>query len=535
SGLSSRTGVWFSRDVNYGYNNDDGSNTYGALGYGWEVGVTRNAMSPGQINAGQAVPHLAARPDPLDFGVISPDFFKTVTLTVENEGIGSLVVNPSTAFVLGPDQTYFEVVPAQPILTLGPDESGEILVRFSPSGILGLIDDAYLNILSNDPRNSGITTVSLVGETQEGVSELIFYDGFRYPDGSLLTAAPSPWVHQSGGNNYRIEGPGSLEYDNFQRPIGRKVRHHNTDGTGAFDEDVRREFEEVSTPPSGQQSVYVSMLVYVESVPDSLGGGYFCHFFDTSGDTFDAPRGLLFVRRHTLDGSQAQFGVRFSPSGSTIFAPNQLPLNQTHLLIMKLTMVAGAADRVDLYVNPALSVAEAAPNATQLSGGGTGSADIARGIGAIGLRQGPFTFNGTLDEIRVGTSWGSVASGVSKPILLLNKQIDVPVGGTVAITSASLLSTDAETPNSDDLLYHIVSLPKYGYLLVDGLELNTYFNDFTQEDINNGLIAYRHEGASIPLDTFIFEVIDPSGESTGGTFRFRILGFTSVREWVLYE
>jgi len=98
------------------------------------------------------------------------------------------------------------------------------------------------------------------------------------------------------------------------------------------------------------------------------------------------------------------------------------------------------------------------------------------------------------------------------PTLAANTGLTVDEGGSAVITPAMLEYTDADT--GDVLTYTIVTPPANGAIEKNGGALATG-DTFTQEDIVNGLVIYRHDGGETTSDSFVFDLDD--SESTAGT------------------
>jgi hypothetical protein len=119
-----------------------------------------------------------------------------------------------------------------------------------------------------------------------------------------------------------------------------------------------------------------------------------------------------------------------------------------------------------------------------------------------------------------GASLGSNAFDVvvtpvnDAPVLAANAGLGVMAGGTAGIGSAELRASDPDDAAAQ-LVYSVSVAPSSGRL-----ELTTNpgvaVASFTQEDIDNGLVAYVHDGSATPSDSFTFAVSDASGASLGG-------------------
>lgn len=136
---------------------------------------------------------------------------------------------------------------------------------------------------------------------------------------------------------------------------------------------------------------------------------------------------------------------------------------------------------------------------------------------ATDTRAVTITMTGTNDEqVLVQNTGRSVTEG--------------SIGGV--ITQAMLETTDPDHA-PDELVYTITSNVSHGTLRHNGVALGLS-DTFTQQDINNGLITYDHDGSENHADSFSFSVNDGEGSSSTGTFDIAVtpvndhaLGITS--------
>ena len=97
-------------------------------------------------------------------------------------------------------------------------------------------------------------------------------------------------------------------------------------------------------------------------------------------------------------------------------------------------------------------------------------------------------------------------------------------GDSVTITFNELLFDD---PDNDpgDIVFTITGTTANGVLYLDGVALGVG-DAFTQQDIDDGLLTYEHDGGEATSDNFQFDVSDGSGGSSDGhSFGF---GITAV-------
>ncbi|MCA9130973.1 MAG: hypothetical protein KDB22_28005, partial [Planctomycetales bacterium] len=106
---------------------------------------------------------------------------------------------------------------------------------------------------------------------------------------------------------------------------------------------------------------------------------------------------------------------------------------------------------------------------------------------------GPFTYSFNVNELN------------DSPILS-NNGLALGEGAAAAITGAELSASDADN-TAAQLEFQVTSIPTNGVLVRDGMELEV--NDtFTQEDIDNNLLSYEHDGTETTSDSFEFTLTD---------------------------
>ena len=100
-------------------------------------------------------------------------------------------------------------------------------------------------------------------------------------------------------------------------------------------------------------------------------------------------------------------------------------------------------------------------------------------------------------------------TSLNSPELINNVVLDVPTGMAGRVLTSNLLTTDSDNV-AEELIYTLVELPSFGSMLFDE-NMMTIGDQFTQADIDNGLIKYIHEGTEDVEDSFVFTVIDGAG------------------------
>jgi hypothetical protein len=111
-----------------------------------------------------------------------------------------------------------------------------------------------------------------------------------------------------------------------------------------------------------------------------------------------------------------------------------------------------------------------------------------------------------------------------QPVLAVNTGMSIAPGETMPITPAHLKLTGGE-PCLLDVM--VLSPPVHGALLRDGFAL-TGGDVFTQEDIDQGRLHYRHDGGPQEHDSFTFAT--PEGEVPATVFAVTVTALHSAPE-----
>lgn len=81
------------------------------------------------------------------------------------------------------------------------------------------------------------------------------------------------------------------------------------------------------------------------------------------------------------------------------------------------------------------------------------------------------------------------------PMLARNLGHAVTRGGRTTLSSSALLISDADNPPAASLVFSLITQPQHGVIEVSGVALATG-GTFTQQDLNDGRVSYRHDGSS---------------------------------------
>lgn len=96
--------------------------------------------------------------------------------------------------------------------------------------------------------------------------------------------------------------------------------------------------------------------------------------------------------------------------------------------------------------------------------------------------------------------------GNAAPSLDTNAGITLEKSGTATISTEALSASDPDDP-PEALTYTVTDGPSQGTVLVDG----TAASSFAQSDLEAGLVAYTHTGASPGTDSLVFDLADSLG------------------------
>uniref|UniRef100_A0A8C6HUT0 FRAS1-related extracellular matrix protein 1 n=1 Tax=Mus spicilegus TaxID=10103 RepID=A0A8C6HUT0_MUSSI len=90
------------------------------------------------------------------------------------------------------------------------------------------------------------------------------------------------------------------------------------------------------------------------------------------------------------------------------------------------------------------------------------------------------------------------------PVLTKNKRLRLAEGAMGILSADHLQLTDPDTP-PENLTFFLAQLPRHGYLFLRGKALQ---HNFTQRDVDSGVVAYQHSGGGAREDCFTFLATD---------------------------
>lgn len=239
---------------------------------------------------------------------------------------------------------------------------------------------------------------------QDARADLLFYDGFDYPDGERLGEATSRSVWENPKTQFTI-ARGNLEYPGLNTPSGNRVSVQA--GSPSMDavRTVNGAWKEQS-----RGALYVSFLLRLEGLAEINSTGVGTSLL-TINHTSNKSQLLGINLRN--DGS-VRLGVLKYPSDELVVSSSvfftkgpgaNLSANgsTTYLVVAKYQWQAGESnDVVTLWVNPNQLGSGAEPgDFVSTSTGRDGDKHAGRFI----LSRGP---NVTIDELRIGQTWADV-------------------------------------------------------------------------------------------------------------------------------
>ncbi len=102
-------------------------------------------------------------------------------------------------------------------------------------------------------------------------------------------------------------------------------------------------------------------------------------------------------------------------------------------------------------------------------------------------------------------------------VVATSSPVSVTEGSSVTLTGTELLASDVDN-TATELVYTVTGAPANGQIQVSGVNQST----FTQQDINDGLVTYLHNGGESSSDTVSFSVDDGAGSSSAASLNFSV-------------
>ncbi|MBI1177908.1 hypothetical protein GC207_10780 [bacterium] len=215
-------------------------------------------------------------------------------------------------------------------------------------------------------------------------ADIVFSDGFTYPDGNLVGVTGSPWSAHSGA------GSGPVQVVNGEIEISRSQA-----------EDVDAVLPSGPYSTSGPATaLYCSFKVMFTDLP-SAGGGYFAHLNNSSSHCR-----IWSTTTGAADGSfRLGIGNGSNDSATSGQLPTDLSLNTEYTIVVRYDLATAAST---LWVNPS----------AETDAGVTGSdSTTPASISTFAFRQASGIGIMLIDDLIVGTAFADVVGGDLPPTI----------------------------------------------------------------------------------------------------------------------
>lgn len=130
-----------------------------------------------------------------------------------------------------------------------------------------------------------------------------------------------------------------------------------------------------------------------------------------------------------------------------------------------------------------------------------------------------FTVNDGQGGELANQSFNISIGGANIPLTLVSNQALILDEGSNAVITAENLET--VILGGENILYTLTQLPNNGVLQKNGTDLNLG-DRFTQAEINNNEITYKHDGSATLLDEFLFTATSPGIPAINGSFNIAV-------------
>jgi hypothetical protein len=223
----------------------------------------------------------------------------------------------------------------------------------------------------------------------------------------------------------------------------------------------------------------------------------------------------------------ATFSITVTPNPPTLTANAGLTLNQGSAAVITSADLA-AADPDTTPADLTYSVTTAPAHGSLLMGGTAVTsftqADINGGLVSYQHDNSETTsdsFVFTVGDALAATTpatFNIVVNLVDQPpVVTTNAGLTLNQGATAVIPATDLKASDPDNTPAE-LAFTVTTAPAHGSLLKGGNPVTT----FTQADINNGLIFYRHDNSETTTDGFSFTVSDGTLTTAATTFAITV-------------
>lgn len=259
---------------------------------------------------------------------------------------------------------------------------------------------------------------ALIAVVHVARADLVFSDGFTYPDGNLVGAAGSSWAAHDAPDNLPVQ-------------VADGRARIATSSSSA--QDINVLLPGGPYPSAGPTAaIYVGFSVHFTALP-SLAGSHFAHF-NTSGF-----RCRLWASTTGAAAGTFRLGVGNS-TGATATSgqiATDLALNTDYLLVVRYELATGLST---IWLNPT-----AETNASVAASDSPGTSPPS--ISAFSFRQSGGIGIMLIDNLVIGTSFADVAGGNLPPIISAITSQSIPANGTTGPIQFAV--GDDQTPAND--------------------------------------------------------------------------------------
>lgn len=242
---------------------------------------------------------------------------------------------------------------------------------------------------------------------------VILNEPFNYADGPLTTVSGGIWANHSGT---------ALQLDVASGKA--VVSQSEAEDVNAF----------LSGQPYSTGNLYASFVVNLSGLPSGTGG-YFAHFKDDASGF----RARVFTSITGATAGQFRVGIA-NGTGTAAIVPKDLSTGQDYTLVLRYDTATGAST---LWISPS------SEGSTTDRADGTDTA-TSIGIRSFALRQSGSLGILTVDDLKVGTSFGDVTSG-SDPALnppSISSLADQRIAANAATAELPFIIGDGESAAS---------------------------------------------------------------------------------------
>ncbi len=299
-------------------------------------------------------------------------------------------------------------------------------------------------------------------------ADLMWYEGYNYPDGPITNSAPGIWFKHSGS---------ALPSDALVHNDREEVSSTSSALVSRQD-DVHRLFPAAYTN-SGPIKVYASFTMIVTNLP-AAAGGYFAHFTDNTASDFFG-HVFAFTGTNIALPNTFRLGVSGGAASVNQVYPMDLALNTPYQVVVSYDATQNGLDG-QLWVNP---ISSNDPSVT--SGDAVTGANSTKVMQAFAFRQasGMGNFFAQITNLTAATTFNEAATNIWSTNAVAPTIVYQPVGFTNFVGVSNAISFVANGQGLASLTYQW-QLNGANISSVDGSPIgNTNFISFSNPQISD--------------------------------------------------